>query len=125
MEVTCKWQGDVLVAAVAGELDLRNQAVMEQEFQAIREHGAKAVVLDFSNVRFVSSLGIGLIMQLNRDLKSGGTGLQIAGVQPRIRLVFDMCNLGRVIPLAQSVEEACATCGAPGEETQPCMAAAS
>ena len=106
MELKLEWQEGVLIAWMDGDLDLKSQQIIEQEFTQMVEQRPKGVLLNFAKARFVSSLGIGMVMQLNRDLKAIGAGLQIVGVQPRVRLVLDTCNLGKVIPMDLTMEEA-------------------
>jgi anti-anti-sigma factor len=106
MDMKLEWQDGILVAWLDGDLDAANSEVIEAEFKQMVEKRPKGVLLNFAKARYVSSLGIGLIMSLNRDLKGIGAKLRITGVQAAIRLVLDTCNLGSVIPMDQTMEHA-------------------
>jgi anti-anti-sigma factor len=106
MDMKLEWQDGILVAWLDGDLDSANSEVIEAEFKQMVERRPKGVLLNFAKARYVSSLGIGLIMSLNRDLKNIGAKLRITGVQTAIRLVLDTCNLGSVIPMDQTMEHA-------------------
>jgi len=51
------------------------------------------LVLDCTGLEYISSAGLGVIVQLYRRLVTNGQTLTIVGVQPRIRNVFMYAGL--------------------------------
>ena len=58
---------------------------------------ATAVILDLGGVDQVGSDGIGRILSLHRALQGRGASLAIVNVQPRVRDVFAMANMGSLL----------------------------
>jgi anti-anti-sigma factor len=81
-----------------GELDSDGCAEMGDQFRAAVASGPDAVVVDMTQVTFVASHGIRLLLQANRKLREAGRSLRIAGLSPRIRRVFETTGLFEAIP---------------------------
>jgi anti-anti-sigma factor len=85
-----------------GELDRIGAAL-----EALVDHGARTVVLDFSSVKYLSSLGIRLILVLQQKLKkAGGKGLSICGISAQLAQLLKITRLDKVLKVAPSREEA-------------------
>jgi anti-anti-sigma factor len=107
MEVTLEWREDkILVAWMNGDLDAANQETIRTEFARMVSQTPHGVVLNFSKARYVSSLGIGMIIELMRDLQKIGADLRITGVDSRVRLILDTAAVTRLIPLEPNLETA-------------------
>ena len=64
------------------------------------------VVLDLSQVSFIPSMGLGLLVQMASKCKSRQQMLKLAGAQPNLRQVFSITRLDRLFQFADSVESA-------------------
>jgi len=58
-----------------------------------------SVVLDCSRLDYVSSAGIGLLMETHKRLHKDGQRLALANLLPRVRNVFVYAGLDRVLTL--------------------------
>jgi anti-anti-sigma factor len=58
--------------------------------------------LDFSNVRFVASLGLAMLLRLNKQLAQGGRRLVIVNLQPHVYEVFSLTYLNTVLDVRLS-----------------------
>ena len=67
----------------------------------IQRYMPKEVIFDFSNVSFMESAGIGLIMRRNKLINMIGGELKIANVNTQIQKIFEMSGLLRLIPVEQ------------------------
>ena len=61
----------------------------------------KEVIFDFSNVSFMDSAGIGLIIGRYKLINMIGGELKIANVNTQIQKIFEMSGLLRLIPVEQ------------------------
>ena len=64
---------DVLV--LAGELDLATSHLLVEEIDAAIDRGEKVIVLDFSDVTFVNSTGLGAMVAATKRLRGDGGDL--------------------------------------------------
>jgi anti-anti-sigma factor len=53
--------------------------------------------LDFSNVRFLASLGLAMLLRLHRQLSQSGRRLVITNLQPHVYEVFSVTYLNTVL----------------------------
>lgn len=67
----------------------------------IQRYMPKEVIFDFSNVSFVDSAGIGLIIGRYKLINMIGGELKIANVNTQIQKIFEMSGLLRLIPVEQ------------------------
>lgn len=67
----------------------------------IQRYMPKEVIFDFSNVSFMDSAGIGLIIGRYKLINMIGGELKIANVNAQIQKIFEMSGLLRLIPVEQ------------------------
>ena len=67
----------------------------------IQRYMPKEVIFDFSNVSFMDSAGIGLIIGRYKLINMIGGELKIANVNTQIQKIFEMSGLLRLIPVKQ------------------------
>jgi anti-anti-sigma factor len=56
-------------------------------------------ILDLTDLDYVSSAGIGVLVQTFKRLHDGGHGFRLTNLKPRIRLVFVYAGLDKVLQL--------------------------
>ena len=80
MSVEIKVTGEVVTALLSGELDHHTARIMREAIDnAIELNMPTALVLDFKDVSFMDSSGIGLVMGRYRNLMKFGAELHITG----------------------------------------------
>ncbi len=76
-----------------------------ERIQEIVAAGAKHVILDFSNVRWINSTGIGeLLNSVNRIRKQGGE-VYFTALQERLAEYFELIKLNTVFKLYENQEQ--------------------
>ena len=66
------------------------------------------ILLDFSGVDYISSVGLRALMVASRQVKASRGKIAIAALQPLVKEVFGIARFDLVIPCFESVEAACA-----------------
>jgi len=89
----------------AGTLGLQR---LQLVFARIIARRTRLAVLDLSHLTFLSSLAIGELMRLRRDLGRWNGLVRIASCPPLIRAVFELARLTDFFAFHASVEEALA-----------------
>ena len=69
----------------------------------IKRLNCKKVLADFSEVSDVGSEGIGFIVGVYTSTWDSGGRFILVGLRPRVREVFDITRVSKVIPLAADV----------------------
>ena len=103
MNVTYDKENKELKLQITEEIDhymvekLRNRADFE-----IQKYMPKKVVMDFENVSFMDSSGIGMILGRYKTTKLVGGTLNICNVSPSIKKVLEMSGVLKIIPIVES-----------------------
>ena len=63
----------------------------------------RKVIFDFSNVTFMDSAGIGMLIGRYKVAKMLGSTLEIINVKPSIKKVFEMSGILKIIPISNSI----------------------
>lgn len=95
-----------LFALLDGEIDHHTSGRLRSEIDAaIYLHMPRTLVLDFQNVTFMDSSGIGLIMGRFRILQPMGRDLILLHPAPHIRRLLRLAGMERLAEIRQSLGE--------------------
>ena len=64
------------------------------------------LIIDFSNVQFLSSSVLGLLVRISKKIYEGSGQLRLCGIGPKILEIFRITRLDRVFEIHENVEEA-------------------
>lgn len=106
MSVEFRLEGDKLTAVLSGELDHHNgRSLREAIDQKASQVRPNELVLDFTNVGFMDSSGIGLILGRYRWMKELGGSVQITKLSPRMEQLLVLSGIHKLVRI-DSWEEA-------------------
>lgn len=94
------------VLRIRGELDLSASAALRACL--LDEVGLEGppIVIDLSEVPFVDSTCLGVLISMMRQARLTRGGLRLAAAQPRVRRALEIAALDEVFPVFPSVGEA-------------------
>ena len=92
------------VLRVGGDLDVVGAPDLRQAVVAAVASGSRLLVLDLSELDFVDSFGIGAVVGALKRLRQRGGDLALVCPSPRIRRVFEICDLDRILALHDSID---------------------
>lgn len=88
---------DTVIIKLSGELDHHmTSGIRNQADEAIKSRSPSTVILDFSDITFMDSSGIGLVMGRYRLLQNTGGKIVIRGASSSIMSVMKMAGLERL-----------------------------
>ena len=67
----------------------------------IQEHIPKKVLMDFENVSFMDSAGIGMLLGRYKTAKMVGSTFNITNVKPNLKKVLEMSGVLKIIPIVE------------------------
>ena len=103
--------GDVTVVKFLDKKILDEAGIQElgAELFALVEHdNRRSMVLNFSNVDFLSSAALGKLITLDRKMKSAKGRLKMSNIRPEILEVFQITKLNKVFDIRGDEAEAIA-----------------
>jgi anti-sigma B factor antagonist len=107
MGVTVKKVKDVAVAEVSGEIDGSTAPAVQQQIRAAASENQK-IVLDLTNVPYMSSAGLRMLLSTYRQVTGNGGRVVLVGVAPEIRDTMEITGFLRFFTLLGTVEDAVA-----------------
>ena len=82
-------EGDVLVVAVEGRIDSTTSKQLEDVLPE-RVQASRRVLLDMSDVQYVSSAGLRVLLRAAKAARGTGHDLVLAGLLPQVHEVFQV-----------------------------------
>ena len=82
---------------VRGELDLLTVPILASELATLIDLDPGDTTLDFAGVGFIDARGLGCLVGFADQLAARGARLTVAGVSTRLRRVFEIVQLGRLL----------------------------
>lgn len=104
MDVATRKLQDATVVEVSGELDVFTAPDFEQALQELISAGDTQLVLDLTNVEFLDSTGLGVIVKALKWAREAGGSLRVVATEERIVKVFRITGLDDVMALSGSVK---------------------
>lgn len=98
--------GDKVVLRVAGRMDAENAVLFETQCESCIAEGFTSIVVDLSELAYVSSMGLGAIVKIAKQLRDKGGELRICCLTGLVRQLFEITRLNHVFPPHDSVESA-------------------
>lgn len=96
--------GDVTVAQFVDKkiLDEQNiQMIGDDLFRLVDELGRRKVLLNFSNVEFMSSAALGKLIRLHQRLAAAGGKLILCGISKGILEIFEITKLDKMLNIVK------------------------
>ncbi|ACX52001.1 anti-sigma-factor antagonist [Ammonifex degensii KC4] len=102
-----EYSGDMLLARLSGEIDLKVADALRRELEgALDRYPASFLVFDLSAVSFLDSTGLGVILGRYKRVAEAGGKVAFVGPLPQVKRVLELAGVLRFCPLFSSWEEA-------------------
>ncbi len=82
------------------------QTLQESVMSVVEQGGQINLILDFGNVRFLSSAVLGLLIRVSKKIYERDGNLRLCNINPKIYEVFKITRLTKVFDICKDVESA-------------------
>ncbi|MCH7414006.1 STAS domain-containing protein [Belliella sp. R4-6] len=89
-----------------GEVDASNSVELDEAIVALVETDTKNILVDGSQLEYISSAGLGVFMSYIEDFNEKKIGLVIFGLNEKVFHVFQILGLDQLINIKSSKEDA-------------------
>ena len=104
--IQSEWDGDRLTVYLDGEIDHFASVHLREDIEAeLKRRPVSQLVLDFSDVRFMDSSGVGMIIGRYKTMKAHGGSVYAQGLHPPIDRLFHLAGLHRIIAIKSGGQE--------------------
>ena len=94
----------VAVLRVSGDVDVSHALVLRGVLGDLLAEPTPRVLIDCSEIGFVDSAGVGLLVTGHRRAQEAGGRLDLAGVQPAVAHILQLTRADRLLTVHADVE---------------------
>ena len=109
VKIASSGNDEVTVLELSGQLDAHTAPEFERFLeQAVRVDGKRKLILDFHDLEYISSAGLGVLMGLIEEVRTNGGDMKLAALPEKIFHVLDLLGFPVVFQIHTTVSEALA-----------------
>lgn len=106
MEVHEEISGAVIQLNLKGDVDLHHSPKLRGLLQGKVKAKCPALLVNFTEVNYIDSSGLATLVEYYQGCRTYSGKIALAGMNNRVRSVFDLVRLSEVFQIFPSVEEA-------------------
>ncbi len=99
-------KNDVVVFRIKGDIDAYSSPNLKDKVAKEIGKGTKKIVLNLTNVDYIDSAGLGVLVALLKRVKKEQGILRISGLKPNILKIFQLTRLNQIFDIYNTEEEA-------------------
>ncbi len=99
-------QGDIAVISISGSLDALTVDELVQVLDASLADRRTRIVGDLSNVEYMSSAGLRVILSTLKSCRSAGGDFRLAAPSEGVRSLLDMSGFASIVQIYERVDAA-------------------
>ena len=101
------------VLVLSGPLTASNSAIFQNAMR--REDPADTIILDLSDVPYIDSAGLGLLVTAYVTRQKSGRKMVLSGINPRVQRLFQITSVAGLFLIFSNPEEAIAALNSAGQ----------
>ena len=106
LSLTIKEESPHQILLVKGEIDASNSVQLDESIRGLAEKGAKSILVDGSELEYISSAGLGVFMSYLEEFQEKEIQLKIFSLTPKVFEVFRILGLDQLISIVPTKAEA-------------------
>ncbi len=106
MQVDSEILGEINIVTPSGRLDSMTAPHFESELLTRTEQSTNGVIVDFTNLEYVSSAGLRILLMAAKRMKAASRKLILCGLSDSIHDVFRISGFLTIFTIVDSREEA-------------------
>lgn len=108
MDIKTREIKDILIYDVKGEIRIGEEmpVMLHDHVKRQLESGKRYFLFNLRDVNYIDSFGVGQVVGSLISIKKAGGKLKISNLAPRIRFVFDVTGISRIVKIVDDEETA-------------------
>lgn len=99
MNITQSTHGSTITLALSGRLDTVTSTQLSNELDTLFQVGDINIVFDFSELDYLSSAGLRVLLTAQKKVNVLGTTLKIIGSTPVVKEIFNVTGFSGIIEI--------------------------
>lgn len=105
VEISDKIEGDIIILKIDGDVDASSSIFVDKAIGNAIEQGFKKILIDCSNLSYISSAGLGVFMSYIEEFEAKNIQLVIFGLSEKVYNVFQILGLDQLLKIADTKEQ--------------------
>jgi anti-sigma B factor antagonist len=89
-EISKAENGGIAILYIKGYLDAHTAQDLEHAFQELVDASKYSIVVNFKELNYISSAGLGVFMGFIENIRKNGGDIKLTNMKPKIYRVFDL-----------------------------------
>jgi len=106
LRVTTRREGDAMVLSAQGEVTVFSSPTLREAIRQIAAEKPPRLIFDLADTSYIDSSGVATLVEALQVVNRYRGKLVLAGMNPRVRGVFEIARLHTVFLVASNVQEA-------------------
>lgn len=99
-------EAEILTMNVVGDVDASSSIELDTALQAAIESKEANILVDCTNLNYISSAGLGVFMSYIQDIKANDIKMVICGLNEKVYNVFEILGLHQLLTIKDTKEDA-------------------
>ena len=96
LQINKESEGDLLTVHISGDLNIKTSPQLEDELTK-SIGGIKKLILDFSNVEYISSAGLRVLLATEKNMRRQGGSMILRNVNPAVKEIIRLAGFLQVM----------------------------
>lgn len=96
----------IILLCPQGRLDALTARQLGTDLEQHLSNGQTHLIIDFKDTRYISSHGLRVLLETQKQARENGGGLKLCGLNPRLFEIFEMAGFDRMFEIFETVEQA-------------------
>ena len=97
---------DIVLIEIEGDVDAYSARALDKALNHLLALGHRRLVLDASQMDFISSPGLRVILFAHREVSEHGGEVRAYGLTGQVRRIFEIAGLDELLQLSETRQEA-------------------
>lgn len=106
INITKDSKDNVYIVKVEGDVDAASSIYLDKAISEGVKLGFTKIVIDCSDLAYISSAGLGVFMSYIQDFRESGAQMVLFGLNDRVANVFDILGLNQLLTIAENEQVA-------------------
>lgn len=109
MQISTKRQGDILICAVSGDIDINTSPDIRKEFDKIVKEKIQKIIFNLEKVAYIDSSGLATLVEALKRAREYGGRIKLTNLSGKVKSLFEITRLEKLFDILADEAEAVST----------------
>ena len=106
MEIVQHTNADITILVLTGRLDVTTTPMLEAKFDAVFASGAKKILIDCTELDYISSAGLRALLTAAKTAKKTNGRIVLASLNKNVKQIFEISGFTSIFDVYESGQSA-------------------